>query len=341
MQRSVVLLVLTVLCAVSAHAVETLRVLAWPGYADADWVAKFEQLFAARVEVTLVGSDEVLWQKISANQGADFDVVAANTVEVSRYVDHKLVQPLNLARLPNVQQQLPRFKNAQNIPGIHRLGEVFAVPYTYADMGLIYDRKQFAMPPDSIRVMWDPAWRGKVLAFDGSSHNFSLASLALGGEPFRIAPARMLEVVQHLIALRRNVLTFYSLPEESVALFKQHKVALLFANYGQQQFKALRDAGLDVGYAIPREGALAWLDCWAIAAGARQTALAHAWINFMISADISRELTRRQGLNNTLDASANTLEPDKLWWLEPVEDDARRSALWVRILSGDRPEHFK
>jgi len=63
MKRSVILLVFTLLCAVSAHAVETLRVLAWPGYVDADWVAKFEQLFAARVEVTLVGSDEVLWQK--------------------------------------------------------------------------------------------------------------------------------------------------------------------------------------------------------------------------------------------------------------------------------------
>ncbi len=341
MPRSVIFLLWAALYVVPAHALQTLRVLAWPGYADADWVAKFEQQFDARVEVTVVGSDEVLWQKISANGGADFDLVAANTVELSRYIDHKLLQPLNLAHVPNVQQQLPRFKAAQHIAGIHRLGEVFAVPYTYASMGLIYDRTQWKQPPESIQEMWNPAWRGKVLAFDDSSHNFSLAALALGGKPFQIAPAAVSGVVQHLIALRRNVLTFYSLPEESVALFKQHKVALMFANYGQQQFKALRDAGVDVGYVIAREGALAWLDCWAITTGARNLALAHAWINFMLSSDISRALTRRQGLANTLDPAADTLASDKLWWLEPVEDDARRSALWTRIVSGDRPEQFK
>lgn len=341
MPRSVIFLLWAVLCVVPAHALQTLRVLAWPGYADADWVAQFEQQFDARVEVTVVGSDEVLWQKISANGGADFDLVAANTVEVSRYIDHKLLQPLNLALVPHVQQQLPRFKDAQHIAGIHRLGEVFAVPYTYASMGLIYDRSQFQQPPESVQALWNPAWRGKVLAFDDSSHNFSLASLALGGKPFDIAPTALHGVVQHLIALRRNVLTFYSLPEESVALFKQHKVAVMFANYGQQQVKELRDAGVDVGYVIPREGALAWLDCWAMTAGARNPALAHAWINFMLSPDISRALTRRQGLANTLDATADTRDSDKLWWLEPVEDAANRIALWTRIVSGDRPERFK
>lgn len=341
MRRLVTCLILVLGYVASAHAAQTLRVLAWPGYADADWIARFEQQFDARVELTLVGSDEVLWQKISARQGADFDVVAANTVELARYIDQRLLQPLNPALLPNVQRQLPRFRDVQRIPGIHRQGQVFAVPYTYAEMGLIYDRAQLRQPPDSLAVLWDPLWRGKVLAFDSGSHNFSLAALAAGGSPFRIEASQWPQRVRQLIALRRNVLAFYSLPEESVALFKQHKVAVLFANYGQQQLKALRDAGLDVAYVIAREGALAWLDCWAISAGAGNATLAHAWINFMISAEVSRELTRRQGLANTLDTASNTRATDRLWWLEPVEDAPRRSDLWRRILSGERPERFK
>ena len=72
------------------------------------------------------------------------------------------------------------------------------------------------------------------------------------------------------------------MPEESVELFQHHAVALLFANYGRQQLKLLRDAGADVGYMIPQEGALAWLDCWAVTRGVKNRRLAESWINYML-----------------------------------------------------------
>jgi putative spermidine/putrescine transport system substrate-binding protein len=340
MRQLVTFLFFGALCAMAAQATETLRVLTWPGYADADLVQAFEQQFDVRVEVTLVGSDEVLGQKLGAKMGGDFDVVAANTVEIKRYIDRKWLQPLTVLNIPNIARQLPRFRHAKAIPGITHLGEVYAVPYTFSEMGLIYDHKQFKAPPTSLTVLWDPAYQGRILAFDGSSHNYSIASLAFGGNPFQIDEAAYPRVTKHLIDLRRNVLTFYSLPEESVALFKQHNVAVLFANYGQQQLKQLRDSGADVGYVIPKEGALAWLDCWAVTRGARNKVLAERWVNYMLEPKVSAELTRRQGLSNTLDPSANTLETDKILWLEPVENDQRRAALWSRIMSGDRPGRF-
>ncbi len=339
MLRLVFLLTVGLALSLPSLAMETLRVLTWPGYADRDLVNAFERQHGVRVEVSFVGSDEVLRQKISANQGGDFDVFAANTAELQHYIDKKLVLALRLANLPNVAQQLPRFR-PQSIPSITRLGEVFAIPYTYSEMGLIYDRKQFTQAPTSLAAMWDSKYKGRVLGVDGSSHNFSIASLVLGGKPFKIEGAEFKKVGDHLIALRRNVLTFYTLPEESVALFRQHSAALMFANYGRQQLKLLRDAGADVGYVIPQEGALAWLDCWAVTRGVKNRDLAERWINFMLERPVSRELTRRQGLSNTIEADTETRDADKIIWLEPVEDDKRRSALWGRIISGDLPGRF-
>lgn len=338
--RLALLFIVGLTMSLPGQAVETLRVLTWPGYADADLVKAFEKKFDVQVVVSFVGSDEVLRQKISANQGGDFDVFAANTAELQHYMDQKLVVSLRLSNIPNTANQLPRFRNAQSIPGITRLGEVYAVPYTYSEMGLIYDRKQFKEAPTSLTAMWDPKYRGKVLAFDTSSHNFSIASLAMGREPFRIEEKNFRSVANHLIALRRNVLTFYTLPEESVELFRQHSAALMFANYGKQQLKLLRDAGVDVGYVIPVEGALAWLDCWAVTRGAKNRSLAESWINYMLDRQVSGELTRRQGLSNTTEADTATRETDKIIWLEPVEDDKRRTALWGHIISGDLPGRF-
>src|SRR4051812_37794754 len=67
-----------------AFAVETLRVLAWPGYASSETIQSFEAHHNVIVEVTVVGSDDELWKYGSADEGANFDVIALNTVELQR-----------------------------------------------------------------------------------------------------------------------------------------------------------------------------------------------------------------------------------------------------------------
>ena len=324
-----------------ACARETLRVLAWPGYADRDLVKQFEDRYDATVEVTFVSSDEILWEKVKSGQGADFDVFAVNTAELTRYIDQGLSIPLDLSHIPNTSHQLPRFSNLQSIPGITREGRVYAIPYTYSAMGLIYDRKQVKKPPTSMAAMWDPRLKGRVLAYDGSSQNFSMVALSLGIKtPFQLKEKDFRRVAKRLVALRANVLTFYTLPEESIALFRDNSIALMFANYGTQQVDQLRKAGADIGYVIPQEGALAWLDCWTITRGVRNKRLAEDWINYTLEKPFSDALTQRQGLANTIEPSPSADKSDKIIWLEPVEDFKMRAELWTRILSGDRTGKF-
>jgi len=324
-----------------ACARETLRVLAWPGYADRDLVKQFEDRYNATVEVTFVSSDEILWEKVKSGQGADFDVFAVNTAELTRYIDQGLSIPLDLSHIPNTRHQLPRFSNLQSIPGITREGRVYAIPYTYSAMGLIYDRKQVKKPPTSMAAMWDPRLKGRVLAYDGSSQNFSMVALSLGIKtPFQLKEKDFRRVAKRLVALRANVLTFYTLPEESIALFRDNSIALMFANYGTQQVDQLRKAGADIGYVIPQEGALAWLDCWTITRGVRNKRLAEDWINYTLEKPFSDALTQRQGLANTIEPSPSADKSDKIIWLEPVEDFKMRAELWTRILSGDRAGKF-
>jgi len=309
---------------------DTLRVLSWPGYADADLVKAFEARTGQQVHVTYVESDEALWQRVQQNQGQDFDVFAVNTAELQRYIAAARVSP-------NTARQLPRFRQPDRISGLVQQGKVFGVPYAYAEMGLIYDRQQVKTPPTSVTALWDPKYQGKVLVYNSSSHNFTLAAQALGNNrPFQLAKEQWPSTVAQLIALRRNVLGFYTEPEESVALFRQKHAALMLANYGTQQLQLLRKAGADVGYAIPQEGALAWLDVWAINTKTKQKALAHAWIDYLLEPAPSQALEMRQGLSNTV-TEPNHLQPhDRLIWLEPVENTERRQQLWARIYSGDR-----
>ena len=135
------------------------------------------------------------------------------------------------------------------------------------------------------------------------------------------------------------MLTFYSQPEEATQLYMANHAVLLFGNYGAQQVQLLQKAGADIGYVIPKEGALAWLDCWSLSKGARNKKLAEDWINFTLEVRVSHALTERQGLSNTLEESP-VAQNAKLIWLQQVEDSAKRARLWDRIISGDQPERF-
>lgn len=324
--------------AVAAGRSKRLRVLAWPGYAEPEVIKAFEAAHPdVQVAVTLIDTDDLLWARLSTRDSADFDVFAANTAVLQRCVAHGLVTPVPTDAVPNMALQLPRFRQVGQIEGLTHRNRTMAVPFTYADMGLIYDRQQWSEPPRSVRAMWDTALKGRVLAYNGGTHNFSLAAQAMGlPSPFSLRDGDWAGAVDRLIALRRNVAGFYSQPDESVALFQERRVALMFANYGSQQLQLCQNAGLDVGYVLPREGAMAWLDCWAITRAAQDVPLAAAWIDHLLGAQASHLLVSRQGLANTTAETAHGSAKDRLLWLKPPEDDARRNRLWSRIVSGDR-----
>jgi putative spermidine/putrescine transport system substrate-binding protein len=312
-------------------AKETLRILAWAGYADQDWVAEFEKMTNSTVEVTIINTDDDLWLKLNKNHGQDYDVFTANTAELQRYIDNKIASPINLNHIPNTKNQLARFQKLEKSPQLMRDNLTYAIPFTYSEMGLIYNRKLLQKPPTTMGDLWDPKYKGKILLYDGTVHNFSYTALVLGiKNPFQLSENDYDRVVRKLVNLRDNDPLFYTSPEAGTKKFIENKIALMYGNYGAQQVKQLRAKGANVGYIIPSEGALAWLDCWIVTSPTKARKLANKWINFTLSERISSQLSKRQGLANTL-TKVSFKSSDKIVWLEPVENNDKRTNLWNRV----------
>jgi putative spermidine/putrescine transport system substrate-binding protein len=315
-----------------ARAASELRVMAWQGYADDDWVKEFQDKTGAVAKVVFIGTDDEIWAKIKGSEGKDFDVFAVNTAQLQRYIDGGLTTPLDLDKLPNQKSVLPRFQDLSKIKGIMRDGKVHAIPFCFDCIGLIYDKAKVSPAPDSFNILWDPKYQGKILAYDNGEHNFSFTALTLGiADPFHLSAEQMGEIKGKLAELKRNVLSFYTTPDEALQLYKSNDVALIWANYGQQQVKAMKDAGADIGYVNPKEGALAWLDTWAMTSGVQDKDLAASWIDFLLQKKIGEQLSERTGFGNTVAETGSANPDDKLVWLEFVEDPTKRSDLWNEV----------
>ena len=317
---------------VSAASAETLRVLAWEGYADPDWVKDFTKETGIDVDVVFVGSDDEIWAKIKGSEGKDFDVMAVNTAQLQRYIDADLVKPWDLAKIPNQKQVLPRFQDLSKISGVTRDGKAHGIPFCFDSIGLIYDTDKVKPAPTSMSVLWDPQYAGKVLAYDNGEHNFSFTALTLGIDtPFKLSTDQFATVKAKLLELKPNVLSFYTTADEALQIYQNNDVALIWANYGQQQLKAMQKAGAHVAYIAPTEGSLSWLDNWAMTSGVKDPDAAAKWVNFLLDKKIGAQLSERTGFGNTAAASTNANDSDKLVWLESVEDPLKRSDLWNEI----------
>jgi putative spermidine/putrescine transport system substrate-binding protein len=330
------LLMATALALVAGAAMaqaEELRILAWQGYADDDWVAEFEkQHEGVDVSVVYVGTDDEIWAKIKGSEGQDFDLFAVNTAQLQRYIDAGLTTPYDMDLLPNQKETLERFRDLSTVTGVTRDGAVHAIPYAFDSIGIIYDTTKVPTAPDSWNVLWDPQYAGRILGYDNGEHNFSVGALTLGiADPFHLDDAQFAEIKDKLIEMKRATLSFYTTPDEALQLYQQNDIALIWANYGQQQVKAMLDAGAPIAFVIPKEGGLAWLDTWAMTSGVADKALAEAWVNFVLSKEVSGALSDRTGFGNTVVPFGSANPGDKIVWVENVEDPTKRADLWNEI----------
>ena len=313
-------------------AARELRILAWQGYADDDWVARFEEQTGADVSVVFIGTDDEIWAKIKGSEGEDFDIFAINTAQLQRYLDAGLVTPIDLDQIPNQQKALARFQDLSQVKGVMRDGKVYAVPYAFDSIGLIYDVDKVDEPPTSWTALSDPKYQGKVLGYDNGEHNFSVTALMMGiDDPYNLSDEQLQAAKDKLIDLKHNVLTFYTTADEALQLYDNNDIALIFANYGQQQVTMMKDAGANIVYINPKEGALAWLDTWALTSGVQDKELAEQWINFVLEPEISGQLSDRTGFGNAVVPFPSAGESDKIVWLESVEDPTRRADLWNEV----------
>jgi putative spermidine/putrescine transport system substrate-binding protein len=137
-------------------------------------------------------------------------------------------------------------------------------------------------------------------------------------------------VKSRLVDFKKDVLSFYTTADEAQQIYQNNDVALIWritANSSSRPCRSWRACRL----CQSSEGALSWLDNWAMTSGVKDKAAAEKWVNFLLQKKIATELSNRTGFGNTVVASGSANESDKLVWLETVEDPLKRSDLWNEV----------
>jgi len=290
---------------------KVVNVYNWEEYIDDTTLAEFEKETGIKVVYSTFDSNDTLEAKILAGKSG-YDVVFPSGAFLERQIKAGAYQKLDKSKLPNLTNMDPAIVEKL---ALFDPGNEHAIDYMWGITGIGYNVKKIKeidpnAPVDSWKIVFDPAVIAKfkdcgVAILNAPDEVIPAVLKSIGEDPNSKDP----KVLQKALPILEKVRPFITRFEGSSMIDKlaTGEICLAVAWNGDVfQAKAAADAagnGVEVAFAIPKEGAQLWFDSMAILADAPHPDAAHAFINYMMKPEvIARNSAATQYANGNLAA---------------------------------------
>ena len=296
-----------------ANAADQLHLYNWNNYIAPETVKRFEAECKCEVVQTYYSDNEELLAKLAAGaKGYDVLVPTGGTVEA--LIRGGQLQPLDLAKLPNLKNVDRVYLNTKFDPGNR-----YSVPYAMSTTILGYNdqkMKELGLPTDTWAVIFDPKHlakvKGRVTVLDSSSEVFAAALKYLGYSANDTDEKHWREAADVIKKAKPYWAAF-----NASSYIKELTVGNIWLVHGYSNdiFQADLDAQaagrkFRILQGMPKEGAVLAVDNMVIHKNAPRPDLAHRFINFMLEGRNSAELTNLIGSGNPNLDAAQYIKPE-------------------------------
>ncbi|MFZ1961394.1 MAG: extracellular solute-binding protein [Methylovirgula sp.] len=292
------------------------NVFGWSDYIDPQVLEDFTRKTGIKVLYDTYDSDAALMTHLMLAKG-DYDVVIPSGPVLQSAIAAGLLQKLDKRRLPNAGNLSPQIM-AQL--AVDDPGNRYAVNYAWFTAGIAFDvDKARARLGGELPDSWDIIFKPEILkkfadcgveVLDNAQDLFAIALISLKLDPNTRNWNDLRRAADLLSGLKRNVKKFHS--SEYINALANGDICLAVGWSGDAALARDRareaDNGIDIGYAIPREGSVLSLDNLAIPAGAPHLSAAYAFFDFLLRADIAARNVAATGFASGV-AGAEALAP--------------------------------
>ena len=266
----------SVLASRTGTAKPSLMIYNWPDYVDPVLVAEFEKEFDAHVDFTYFESDEVRDKEIVSTDGAGFDVLVVNEVQMGSYIKRGWIAPLDLAALPNLEHIDPRWRNAFN-----GLTEGYGVPYFIGTLGIAWRNDLYPNGLSSWHELLKPApdLSGRIMM---GTFGRELVGVALKAEGHSVntPDLDLIGAAGELLRKQKPYVNGYGAPavtEESSLITGETWATPIYSG----DVLMLQELDERIEYRLPDEGGMLWIDYLTVGGQSKHKELANAFINFL------------------------------------------------------------
>jgi spermidine/putrescine transport system substrate-binding protein len=253
----------------------------WDTYIGETTLEDFRAASGIEVQMDLYADNDELFAKLRAGNPG-YDLIVPTNDFVERMITADMLIPLDHSKIPNMDNIDAPFRDAAFDPGRQH-----SMPYMWGTMGIGYRKSRVEEPIDSWGVLMDSDQYSGRISLLGDAQNVIGCALKYLGYSFNSTdPDEIAEVEELLIAQKRHIKVFA--PDTGQDLLIAGEVDLCQEWNGD--ILQVMEEDDDLAYVVPQEGTLLWEDCLAIPTGAPHPDNAHAFINFLLDAEVGAEI---------------------------------------------------
>jgi spermidine/putrescine transport system substrate-binding protein len=258
-----------------------LSVYTWSDYIKPSLVRRFEREHDCRVVIDTFESNEAMYAKLKAGAGG-YDLLTPSSYMVSLMRAQGLVRPLDHALLPNLSHVDPEYLAMAIDKSMDH-----SVPYMITNTGIAYLEGRVKDVVPSWRMFGRTDLRGRMTMFNDMRETIGAALKCLGYSLNSTDPAELAAAEKLLLEWKPNLAKFDN---------EQYKIGLasgefLLVHAWSGDIFQVRKENPAVRFVVPEEGTVISCDDLVIPAGAREVALAHAFIDFLLDPAVAAENT--------------------------------------------------
>lgn len=278
---SVFVLYLSVSSNVLKAESRTLVLLTWEDYIDPEIVAEFEQQNSVKLSFVYYEDDDARDLIMANSNATGFDLVLVDEVMKQSYQQQGWLTAISADAYPNLKfVEHPGEKQGLS-------GQVYAVPYFWGTIGILYDPAQFPEPLTHWMDFFQPPenLKAKLLVLNTAQTTYGIALKALGYSVNSVSTSELDEATVLLKQQRPFVKEYRNvLFDESEPMLKGELAAALTYNGDASVLMGLNNKLI---FVIPEGGSIFWYDSWGILSSSSQKTLAAKFIDFINQPEIN------------------------------------------------------
>ena len=269
-------------CGSDAESTDTLVVLNYGKYIEADVLKRFEKETGIKVKYEEYESVEDMYAKYKAGS-INYDVICTSDYMIETMRNEGELIPIDYNSLPN-------YKNID--PAIIEASEAFdpnhkyTVPYFYGTVGILYNTKMVdAETVSSWKSLWDPAYKNQIVMINSQRDAFMVAQEVLGYD-INTADRDELDATFDLLCDEKQYVYAY-LQDETYECMISEDAAMAVCYSGEAAMGM--EYNEDLAYTVPKEGGNLWIDSWFVPRTCKHYDAAMKWIDFMCEEEAATE----------------------------------------------------